>query len=427
MNRTLEVSVDAEPVGSLSENNGIWSFVYDANWAAHRYPLAPGLPLTTVPLIDGGTDRPVQWFFDNLLPEDAARSKLVASLGPNKGDAWDLLEVFGAESAGALTLLAPGVSQAQGGLQPLTDYDLQQRILAMPRQPLSTNAPKRMSLAGAQEKLPVVVDGSGNLFDPVGSVASTHILKPDVLSENYPASAVNEWFCARLAQELKLPVPTVSLRYLPSCVYLIKRFDRALINGTVRRLHTLDATQLLTLAGGAKYTKSGVNALCDVISHCRVKALARIILFRWTVFNVLIGNGDAHLKNLSLFAENTGYSIAPHYDLVSTASWATPAFCSGSDVIWPNIALSYGVGAAHLFGEIRRNDFMLFADGLGLKRTTAESKLNELIQGVLPAAEIVRKEFRDRNDVPKELIAGQIRMLDTIFHLPLCEMHRQLR
>lgn len=44
---------------------------------------------------------------------------------------------------------------------------------------------------------------------------STHILKPDALSEFCPASAVNEWFCARVAQTVGLPLPPVLLRYVP--------------------------------------------------------------------------------------------------------------------------------------------------------------------------------------------------------------------
>ncbi|MCS6763290.1 MAG: HipA domain-containing protein [Candidatus Protistobacter heckmanni] len=58
----------------------------------------------------------------------------------------------------------------------------------------------------------------------------------------------------------------------------------------------LDAAQLLSLAAGAKYEMSGVLALQGVVALSRVKASTRIALFRWTLFNVLIGNGDTHLK-----------------------------------------------------------------------------------------------------------------------------------
>ncbi|HUF82783.1 MAG TPA: HipA N-terminal domain-containing protein, partial [Burkholderiales bacterium] len=151
MTRSLDVFIDAARIATLFENQGIWSLHYDPEWIRSGFDLAPGLPLSAAPIVDSGSVRPVQWFFDNLLPEDAARAKLFASLPRKRGDAWDLLERFGAESAGALTLLPPGTAQAEGGLQPLSDVQLQARILAMPQRPLAANAPKKMSLAGAQE------------------------------------------------------------------------------------------------------------------------------------------------------------------------------------------------------------------------------------------------------------------------------------
>ncbi|MBI2225129.1 MAG: HipA N-terminal domain-containing protein, partial [Betaproteobacteria bacterium] len=104
MTRELLVHVDHVQVGTLSENQGIWSFTYTPNWAANGFDLAPGLPRAQGTILDTGTNRPVQWFFDNLLPEDAARDLLVASAKLPSADAWSLLELYGAESAGAITL-----------------------------------------------------------------------------------------------------------------------------------------------------------------------------------------------------------------------------------------------------------------------------------------------------------------------------------
>lgn len=426
MTRALEVRIDSEPVGTLFENQGIWSFRYHEDWVLRGYGLAPGLPLSNDPIVDGGSVRPVQWFFDNLLPEDAARARLFASLPGKGGDAWDLLEQYGAESAGALTLLPPGSVQAEAGLQPLSDEELQARILAMPRQPLAANAPKKMSLAGAQEKLPVVIDEKGALFDPTGARASTHILKPNALNGHYPASAVNEWFCARLAQELALPVPAVALRYVPSCVYLIERFDRRVRDGSLERLHTLDATQLLSLAAGAKYTQSGVAALRDIVEKCRAKAPVRIALFRWTLFNALIGNGDAHLKNLSLFAGREGCSLAPHYDLVSTGAWSRPELAGQGEATWPDIGLSFPVGDARTFGELAANDLFLFADELGLPASVVRREMSRMVSALLPAADKVMHEYASRTDVPTVSRAGEMKMLLSILHLPLKTMQKAL-
>ncbi len=425
MNRELDVLIDQNRIGRLFENTGIWSFEYEATWIKNGYPLAPGLPLQEARIIDSASVRSVQWFFDNLLPEEMARAKLMATLPKGEWDAWSLLERFGSESAGALTLLKPGNSLAAPELLPLSNEHLQARIDAMPRTPLGASAPKKMSLAGAQEKLPVVMDSKGNLFDPIGSQISTHILKPDVLNEHYPQSAVNEWYCARVAQELKLPVPLVCLKYVPSCVYLIERFDRQKENDILRRLHTLDAAQLLNFAAGSKYTKSGVDALKDIIGLCRAKAQTRIALFRWTTFNILIGNGDAHLKNLSLFVSQKGYSLAPHYDLVSTVSWARPELVGPNEPQWPNIELSFPIGGAGKFGEIRCEHLFKFADEIGLPRTSASRELSRLIENIEGAADKVMNEF-EKLTVPDNIKAGQLRMLRAIRHLPISAMKKQL-
>jgi serine/threonine-protein kinase HipA len=97
-------------------------------------------------------------------------------------------------------LLPPGKDiDEPGDLRPLSDDVLAQRIRNLPRVPLGGDAPKRMSLAGAQSKLWVVYRG-GRLFEPVGSEPSTHILKPNHVSDDYPASVINEYFTMRLAR-----------------------------------------------------------------------------------------------------------------------------------------------------------------------------------------------------------------------------------
>jgi serine/threonine-protein kinase HipA len=426
--RQLDVYIDQVLVGVLSENTGIWSFQYSRDWTSNGFALAPGLPLQAEEIVDTGSIRPVQWFFDNLLPEEAARAQLINSITHTTSlDAWDLLSLFGAESAGALSLLPPGTALAEGSLKPLTNEELEQRIQAMPRQPLAANAPKKMSVAGAQQKLLVVVGEDGALFEPVGAFASTHILKPDAASAHYPCSAVNEWFCARLAQKLGLDVPDVELRFVPSPVYIIKRFDRDFSTSPVSRLHALDATQLLSLSAGAKYTKSGVASLVDISQKTRGKLAARIALFRWTLFNILVGNSDAHLKNISLFAGKFGYMLAPHYDLLSTAAWSVPGLVGASEAKWPDIALSYPVGGARTYADLKPEHMEEFASQLGVPKSAALREYRKLVHGILPAANELLAEFETRNDVPPEKRAGQLQMLRTIIHMCIGETVQKLK
>lgn len=425
MTRALSVYIDKGQVGVLHENAGIWSFQYTPEWAASGFELAPGLPRQTDMIVDTGSVRPVQWFFDNLLPEEAARSQLIATLPVKSTDAWDLLAHFGAESAGAITLLPPEAELQEGGLLPLTNEDLEARIRAMPRQALAANAPKKMSLAGAQQKLLVVVDDNGQLLEPTGAWSSTHILKPDVASEYYPNSAVNEWFCARLAQKLGLPVPDVELRYVPSPVYLIKRFDRDFATNPVSRIHALDALQLLNLSAAAKYSRSGVEALLDIANRCEVKLSTRIALLNWTLFNIIIGNNDAHLKNLSVLASARGYNLAPHYDLVSAGSWFIPALVGQSGATWPDIPMAFPVGGAATYREVRWPHLEKFARQLEVP-SSSFTRARRILHKAPDAAQELLQELEARKDIPPALRASQLGRVRTIIHMPIAEMTRQL-
>src|ERR1700728_4231166 len=190
--RALIAYLNDRRIGTLSEGNDLWNFQYDPTWAAapDSFDLSPALPRSTLLHEDGGSERPVQWYFDNLLPEEQLREAVSKEARIHGDDAFALLEYLGAESAGSLVLLAPGRDiNEPGGLRPLSDDELAQRIRNLPRATLSSGAPKRMSVAGAQNKLPVVYRNDA-LFEPVGSEPSTHILKPNHLSDDYPASVI---------------------------------------------------------------------------------------------------------------------------------------------------------------------------------------------------------------------------------------------
>ena len=315
----------------MQEVAGLWSFQYAAGWLSNPqgFALSPHLPLTAESLLDGASKRPVQWYFDNLLPEEGQRVLLAGDAKLDAADAFGLLAWYGAESAGSVTLLPPdAMPQTPEPLRPLPDDALETRIRQLPKAPLTHAAIKRMSLAGAQHKLAVVLQNSA-LFEPAGATPSTHILKPDHPDEDYPHSVINEWFVMRLAKRLGLDVPNVHRRYVPSPVYLIDRFDRfdRIPEGQGwQRRHVIDACQLLGLDRSFKYSQGSMENLAALANACRSTAVARSRLFGWLVFNVLIGNGDAHLKNLSFLVSHEGVQLAPIYDLLSVATYDTLAF-----------------------------------------------------------------------------------------------------
>ena len=76
-----------------------------------------------------------------------------------------------------------------------------------------------MSSAGAQHKL-LVVFRDDLLYEPVGDEPSTHLLKPNHVDADFPASVINEYLMMRLADALKLVVPPVWRRYTPEPRFL---------------------------------------------------------------------------------------------------------------------------------------------------------------------------------------------------------------
>jgi len=161
-------------------------------------------------------------------------------------DAFGLLAYFGRESAGSLVLMMPeDVTLQEQGLVPLSFPDLSERIVNLPHASISQNAPKKMSLAGSQHKLLVVLQGEA-LFEPLASTSSIHMLKPNHQDPAYSASVMNEYFTMKLARVLGLDVPNVYRLYVPQPVYVVERFDCAISQSTqTKRLHIIDSCQLL--------------------------------------------------------------------------------------------------------------------------------------------------------------------------------------
>ncbi|MEO7641873.1 MAG: HipA domain-containing protein [Ramlibacter sp.] len=440
--RSLDVTIGRRLVGTLKEGDDLWQFDYDVQWAQapDGFDLAPGLPRAQAVHLDGGTTRPVQWYFDNLLPEELLRTAISKEAGIKGEDAFALLEYLGAESAGSLTLLPPGQPLPQNAsLRPLADAELSRRIGDLPRQTLTAGAPKRMSLAGAQHKL-LVTCLDGVLYEPSGATPSTHILKPNHPdTDNYPASVVNEYVTMRLARAAGLPVPEVHLRYVPQPVYFIDRFDRRWkASGVdaagmplleVQRLHIIDACQLLNRARTFKHSGASLQALSDVIDRTTNKIRSRLGLFRWLVFNLLVANDDCHLKNLSFFQSPDGVQLAKHYDLMATSAYYTKAFAN-EKATWPDVPMAIALPGATRFSEVTRQAVIAAAGVLGVPPRLAEPTIQEVASKVAAALPLEREALARRHAQAaaesRPYLASEERVLSVMENIVLADMLKRL-
>lgn len=433
--RVLLAYIEQRKVGELGDTNGVWSFAYADEWTAapDAYPISPALPLSREPIVDSSTVRPVQWYFDNLLPEESARSLLAKDAEINEADAFGLLAWYGAESAGSLTLLDSPPVAAAGANRPLPDAELQRRIEHLPRVSLAAGAPKRMSVAGAQHKLAVIYQRDGAILEPVGHTPSTHILKPDHKDEDYPHTVINEYFVMRLGRELRLPVPAVARRYVPAPVYLVERFDRtpAAADGTVARRHLIDACQALNLDRQFKYAQGSIEHLAKLADTCVGKAAARLRIYSWLVFNVLTGNSDAHLKNLSFLVDNRGIELAPYYDLVAVGVYESPSY---GEHTWPATRLAWPLCGKETFADLSRDVLVDAGQELGLSAEVSQRLLDAQVRRIEKAARTILTEVEAENvemlKTRPELaptFAGETRCLRAIIEVVVREMAGRLR
>lgn len=330
---TLIVLADGAPVGELTVSVGRWSFAYAPDWVA--FALAPGFPITQRRFDDGTTHKPVEWFFENLLPEGRLRELIARRDRIEANDTWALLRRHGRDTAGALSLLPTATDvPTEERFVPLPPDALQQKIQESRARQLPLMASwdeLRMSLAGAQEKLGLYVDPEGRFFLPEGTAASTHIVKPDNASADFPYCPASEFFVMRLARELGLPVPDVDLHHLPEPLYVIHRFDRqsdTQANGHthVRRLHQIDLCQALGVPPSRKYESEGGLGLSDLFDLLRTPFIERPIVavnstIQWVAFNYLVGNLDAHAKNVAFLMRRQKAVLAPFYDLLCVEAY----------------------------------------------------------------------------------------------------------
>ena len=323
----LIVYLNAERVGTLEQDDsGLMQFSYNQAWLKKpgSMPLSRSLPLQSE-VFSGKKARP---FFAGILPEERPRKKIAEILGISDSNDFAMLERIGGECAGAVSLLPESVAPTDpknARHHELTEPELRQLIAELPSRPLMVGMDGlRLSLAGAQDKLPVIVHNN-RICLPLGGTPSTHILKPE--PDRFPGLVANEIFCMTLAQAVGLNTPNTEYRPIgkKSCI-LVQRYDRATDkDGSTTRLHQEDFCQALGFPPERKYQAEGGPMLSDCISLLRDWSTAPVLdipsFINSLIFNVLIGNADAHGKNYSLLYSGGERRLSPYYDLVSTLAW----------------------------------------------------------------------------------------------------------
>ena len=393
---SLDVYLNGELLGFLSDRTlGYLAFDFDEA-AITTHGIGSRILSLAMPVSWETVDPFVATaFFAGLLPEGEARQRLSDEFRVSPDDPWALLEVLGRESAGALVIIPGGEglpTNAAAAVRPLDEQALKAELDRLSLSPLGVTADDdevRLSLAGVQDKLPLVQLNDGRLALPLNGHPSTHIAKPARQVERFPELVQNEAFCLATAEALDIRTAAFSVITVgDEQVLLVKRYDRAgNTNGQTVRLHQEDACQATATHPNFKYEGSGGPSLAqvaDLISaHSSQPGLDRMTLLRLTVANAVLGNCDAHGKNISFLHQEEGVRLAPAYDLVSTEAYPHTD------------KLGMRIGGVDRLRDVTREALIVQAGALGISPQLAERLLANLAER-FPASLTAARERAER-------------------------------
>ncbi|MDD3371680.1 MAG: type II toxin-antitoxin system HipA family toxin [Alphaproteobacteria bacterium] len=397
--RILDVYLYGRLAGKLHQGEGgRLSFFYDDNYLADKEatPLSVSMPLAREPYLDV-VARP---FFSGFLPDDLIRHRLAQVLGVSEENPFALLKEIGGECAGAAALFPEGEKAAESGVfEPkiLSEEELAEKLDALRRRPLLAGGEGiRLSLAGAQDKLPVaLLIDKNNLAEHKialmrGGAPTTHIIKPPI--ERVADSVYNEFFCLKLAGRLRLPVANASIGFAKGTPYLlVERYDRAWDEeGQIRRIHQEDFCQALSIPPEQKYEREGGPGIMDCLRLLERQsarpAVDKLAFLNLLIFNYLIGNADCHGKNFSLLHGGGKPRLAPAYDLMSTA-------------VYPEVQkkLAMKIGGEYDPEKIfRRHWHRLVVDTAGARKAL-DKELNDMAMAVRQAVPALIGELAEQH------------------------------
>lgn len=386
--RELIIRYEQREVATVLHDGDQLGIAYAASWIASGFPISLSLPLAPEPIRGGAAHA----FLKNLLPEGQAREAVCRKLGISVENDFALLRAIGGECAGALAITEPDARR------PASDDDAYEELGDKRLQALAANdtlvpllvggPPTRLSLAGAQDKLPVAVFDD-KIYLPLEGAASTHILKlPHRTFKHVP---LNEMFVMGLAAKIGLATARAELvvRTDPPSL-LVERYDRVVEEGDhVRRLHQEDLCQAFGISPLRKYEDEGGPTLSGAIALVRQHVAHPLIdvrrLLEWQAFNVVVGNSDGHGKNLSLLYRDRGVELAPFYDLLSTRQY--PAL---------ERRLAMSVGSRRDATELHRAQWEELARDAGIQSRTVVELVRDVAERTHAELAGWTKEYRDR-------------------------------
>jgi serine/threonine-protein kinase HipA len=282
----------------------------------------------------------------NLLPEGALRELIAQGLKVHPDNEFQIFGYLGADLPGALVA------------EPVAPADIPESLLRSAGNIRAVNFEKalpenKFSLAGVQMKFSMK-EHDGRYNFAAGNELGDWIIKtPSTKHQDVP---LNEYTAMRLASLVGIDIPEIKLvklshlENLPQInlpdeklAFAIKRFDR----NDDQRIHMEDFAQILVKYPHEKYNSASYEQIGRIIYAYSGEGLTDAQQFaRRLLVNILLANGDAHLKNWSLlYANQITARLSPAYDIVTTRVYFNDetqfAMSLGKTKEWYNVSLKH--------------------------------------------------------------------------------------
>ncbi len=365
-------------IALLHDFGSRYSFVWEAA-ASARWGLRSRVVGTLMEIERDGVEAPnarVRAFLNGLLPEANQRTHYAHAAGVDPQDVFGLLAAYGLDTAGALVFRDAGTSvpDGRGLLTPVDDHAIEELLRNAGRYGAGSFTPT--SLAGVQPKIALLREGG--VWYRCHGAPTTHILKLGAPAGTTLSDVIDtEAACLALARALRLTTVEAAVHSFGDLrALVVSRYDRTRDEaGTVHRLHQEDAAQALGLDTSdleRKFQRGrALPSLLAIADALQRGGTEPDELLRLTVFNLCIGNTDAHAKNISILRPATGRaSLAPAYDV------AMHGHHGGTD------RFAMQIDGKDLVAEITADDLSREAQTWGLSRRRAARLIRQTLDGL---------------------------------------------
>lgn len=253
----------------------------------------------------------------------------------------------------------------------------------------------RLSISGVQDKVSLRLhrgeltpteSGGQYILKPTPGLALPRFQGEVPANEHLTMQAAEQLFGIRTAANALIRLADGEL------AYITRRFDRTRDGGRVGQEDFCQLMERSRQSHGEEFKyDSSYEELGEALRRfCPAYAIESEKLFRQLVFGYLVGNGDAHLKNVSLLQTGSGdFVLSPAYDLVSSSlhlpTESRLALDLFKDDEYPQGVLTHGFPTG--------GDFLELARRYGLREERALRTVTDSLEQAGPLEELVSRSF----------------------------------